>query len=132
MRDRRNISRLKLNIRSNLYLTNEVEITGHINDISERGISVSFSEEDAYRVLQEGRVIILQFIDNFKYKRNEKKEIIIIQAYVLRVNVSGNEIKLGCAVRDSEYEKYVNCKKVDIFLAKDRYNNNIDKYELSR
>lgn len=116
MKDRRNYSRLKVNIPISVFLTDGTEVNGYINDISEKGINISLSKGNTLFVIRERDNITLQFVDRLGYEIPDKNEVIVISAHVLRIDMDGNNVRLGCMVQDNAYEQYVTRKKVDNFV----------------
>ena len=111
MKDRRNFSRLKVNMPVSIFLPDSTEVSGFANDISEQGINITLTRTD--KELREGDIIILQFVDRLNYEVLGKSEVIVVTAHVLRTDIDGENIRLGCIIQDEKYEQYVTRKKID-------------------
>lgn len=109
MKDRRNYSRLKVNMPVSIFLPDSTEVSGFTNDISEQGINITLTRTD--KALREGDIIILQFVDRLNYEVLGKSEVIVVTAHVLRTDIDGENIRLGCMIQDEKYEQYVTRKK---------------------
>lgn len=109
MKDRRNYSRYKVNMPVSIFLPDSTEVSGFTNDISEQGINITLTRTD--KALREGDIIILQFVDRLNYEVLGKSEVIVVTAHILRTDIDGGNIRLGCIIQDEKYEQYVTRKK---------------------
>ena len=114
--ERRNFSRLKLNIPVTVFTNEGMELTGHINNISEEGINITIAKDEAYLVADMNSCITIQFVDMLRDGQRDICAILTTSAHILRADIKESEVQFGCLVKDPVYENYVARKKVENFL----------------
>lgn len=105
MKDRRNYSRMKVNIPITLYGNESREIRGVIIDLSEDSLGISISKNDC-EYIEQNNLMKAQFYDKFKIGNTKADEVVTINIIVVRIKFMGNTANLGCIVRDRNFGEY--------------------------
>ncbi|MCR5107173.1 MAG: PilZ domain-containing protein [Lachnospiraceae bacterium] len=109
------------NVPCNLYLPeSDSEISGEVHDISENGIAIKVSNEDAKKIQKNSdENLKFVFLDDYKYLDSDVNDVVMGKVSVKHTSsVDGEYALIGGKVTDDipEYEKYVLRRKTSHFL----------------
>lgn len=122
--ERRGYGRIYINIEGVFTLVDKDtlprEFEGYIENVSERGLKVSFEKKsysDIHSIINIGDTISFQSYDEYEYFGTEKDVIISGIATVIRIEDSEEKYILGCKlIGQNDISQYVDEKRTSFFM----------------